>query len=160
MNLIAPRKLPALNVMLSLASIFLVLLVVSFPAHGELGGDEASIQADQAQMQGVRRIERSLTHAMHEIQTPKGAVVREYLSPAGKVFAVAWEGQSLPDLRQLLGPYFDQLAQAQKNRKGRGPLTIQLPGLVLHSGGRMRAFSGQAYIPDQVPQGVTAESIR
>ena len=142
------------------ATALMTLLAVSFPAYAELGGDEASIQTDQAQMQGMRRIARTGTHAMHEIQTPTGTKVREYVSPAGKVFGVAWEGPSLPNMRQLLGPYFDRLSQAQTNRRGRGPLFIQLPDLVFYSGGHMRALAGQAYIPDMVPQGVTAEAIR
>jgi hypothetical protein len=32
--------------------------------------------------------------------------------------------------------------------------------LVVHSGGRMRAFSGKAYLPDAVPAGVQSEEIR
>ena len=150
----------SLNKELLFASALVMLLSFSFPAYAELGGDEASIQTDQAQMQGVRRIARATTHVMHEIQTPTGTKVREYVSPAGKVFGVAWEGPFLPDLRQLLGLHFEQLGRAQSNRRGRGPLIIQLPDLVLYSGGHMRAFAGQAYIPDMVPQGIRAEAIR
>ena len=160
MNLIAQNKSRSLKQKLIFACTMLTLVVVSFPAYAELGGDEASIQTDQAQMQGVRRIARAATHVMHEIQTPSGTKVREYVSPAGKVFGVAWEGPFLPNLQQVLGPYFEQLARAQSNRRGRGPLIIQLPGLVLYSGGHMRAFAGQAYVPNMLPQGVTAEAIR
>ena len=145
---------------LLVACTLVTLLSVSSPAYAELGGDEASIQTDQAQMQGVRRIARAATHVMHEIQTPTGTKVREYVSPGGKVFGVAWEGPSFPNMRQLLGPYFDQVSQAQTSRRGRGPLVIHLPGLVFYSGGHMRVLAGQAYIPDMVPQGVTAEAIR
>ena len=137
-----------------------LLLCVSFPAWAELGGDEASIQTDQAQMQGQRRIARASTHVMHEIQLPTGTKVREYVSPAGKVFAVAWEGPFLPNLQQVLGSYFEELGRAQANRRGRGPLIIQLPSFVYVSGGHMRAFAGQAYVPDLMPQGVTAQTIR
>ena len=42
----------------------------------------------------------------------------------------------------------------------RGPLLIQEPGLVVQSGGHMRAYFGRAYIPDQVPQGVNIEEIK
>jgi hypothetical protein len=35
---------------------------------------------------------------------PEGTSVRRYVSPAGKVVAVAWKGPVMPDLRQVLGP--------------------------------------------------------
>lgn len=142
------------------SSLVLAMLLMARPAFAELGGDEASVQADLTQMHAVRRIERSQAYTMHEIQTPPGTVVREYVSPAGKVFAISWQGPATPDFRQLLGPYFDQLQRAQAKRNGRGPLLIDQPGLVFHSGGHMRAFAGRAYIPDLVPQGVNPDTIR
>jgi hypothetical protein len=67
-------------------------------------------------------------------------------------------------MRQILGNYFvqcQQAAQAQANtHAGRRPLVIKQPGLVVRAGGHMRSFSGQAYIPDMLPQGVSAEAIR
>jgi hypothetical protein len=35
-----------------------------------------------------------------------GALIREYVSFAGRVFGVSWKGPSLPDLPQLLGSNF------------------------------------------------------
>jgi hypothetical protein len=144
----------------SFVGIGLAMLIMTLPAFAELGGDEASVQADQLHMQAVRRISSASAYSVHEIQVPSGTLVREYVSPAGKVFGVAWEGQALPDLRQLLGPYFGRLEQARNNRRGRGPLIVREPGVVVHSGGHMRAFVGNAYIPDMVPTGVGVESIR
>ena len=94
-----------------------------------------------------------------------GTVVREYVSSAGKIFAVTWHGPFLPDLRQILGRYserFSQASQARNNNRPRirGPLLLQEPGLVVQSGGHMRAYFGRAYIPDQVPQGVNIEEIK
>ena len=80
------------------------------------------------------------------------------------MFAVAWQGPWPPDMRQLLAAYFveyQQALQSQTNsRAGRRPLTIQQPGLVVQSGGHMRSFAGRAYIPQMLPQGVSAEEIR
>jgi hypothetical protein len=98
-------------------------------------------------------------------------VVREYVSTGGKVFGVAWQGPWVPDMRQLLGSYFDQFAranqaQAQANQaqKGarirRGPVLIDEPGLVVQIGGHPRAFAGRAYVPDMLPSGVGAENIQ
>ena len=87
--------------------------------------------------------------------------MREYVSPDGKVFAVAWHGPTSPDLKQLLGSHFEEFRQALRNRgPGHGPIVLQLPGLVVQLGGHMRDFGGRAYLPDQLPSGVRAEDIR
>ena len=55
---------------------------------------------------------------MHEITTPSGTVVREYVSPDGKVFGVAWRGAFLPDFQQILGSYYGEFAKdAQAARR-------------------------------------------
>jgi len=77
------------------------------------------------------------------------------------VFAVAWQGPSLPDLRQLLGAYFDQYAGATAARRARrAPVLVELPTLVVQSSGHMRAFAGKAYLPQGLPQGVVANEIQ
>jgi len=141
--------------------IAVVLALVSMPAVAELGGDVSGIQADQEHMKGTRRVSTTAAYTVHEIQAATGTKVREFVSPAGKVFAVAWEGPVTPDLRQLLGQYFDQYAQAiQNKRPGRAPLSIRNGTLVLEAGGHMRSFSGRAYLPAMVPQGVATEAIK
>jgi hypothetical protein len=95
-------------------------------------------------------------------------VVREYVSAtgesAGKVFALAWQGPWPPDIRQLLGSYFEQYAQAAKAqtavRLGRRPLIIEQAGLVVQIGGHPRAFTGRAYVPGMLPAGVGAGEIQ
>jgi hypothetical protein len=140
------------------------LLVIPAPVFAALGGDTSSVQADQIHMQGSLRSTRAQNYTVHEIQAATGTTVREYISPSGTVFAVAWKGPWPPDMRQLLGEYFNQYALAaeiQSNvRTGRRPLHIELPGLVVHSGGHPRSFAGTAYLPDRLPQGVRAEELR
>jgi len=142
----------------------LVILAFVCPARAELGGDVASIQADQVHMQGTRRMITADSYTVHEIQAATGTVVREYLSADGKVFAVAWHGPWLPDMRQILGSYFEQYAQALQaqgdGRVRRRPVMIEQPGLVVHIGGHIRAFSGTAYVPDMLPSGVRVEDIQ
>lgn len=143
----------------------IVLLVISFPFHANaaLGGDATSIETDRAQMNGKLQVRPANAFTVHEIAGANRALVREYISPAGVVFGVGWQGQFMPDMQQLLGAYFDQYSQAVKDQKasyvGRRPLNIQLPGLVVQMSGHMRAFSGRAYIPEQVPQGVKVEDL-
>jgi hypothetical protein len=137
-----------------------ILPVFCLPASAELGGTMATVQADQEHMKGTRRVTANAAYTMHEIQAPTGTAVREFVSPAGTVFAVAWNGPVTPDLHQLLGSYFDQYTQAFQNKRiKRGPISIQQNGLVLEAGGHMRSFSGRAYLPQMLPQGVTSQNI-
>jgi hypothetical protein len=143
------------------SSVGLLFLCVSVPAAATLGEDVSSVRVDQAQMQGTLRITSAGNFAVHEIQLPSATVVKEYVSPAGMVFAVSWRGPWIPDLRQVLGRYFEQYAEAAKTRDGsRGSRLTRQPGLVVQSGGHMRAFFGRAYAPQMLPRGVLAEDIQ
>lgn len=113
-------------------------------------------------MQGTIKNTRTSAYNLHEIQTSAGTAVREYVSPSGSVFAVAWNGPWQPDLKQLLGSHFAEYQQALQSstRQSRGPISVHLPNLVVELSGHMRSFSGRAYLVDQVPAGVSMESIR
>ena len=144
--------------------VLLATIAASVPAFAALGEDSSSVQSDVAHMQGSLRITQGQAFTVHEIAAATGATVREYASPSGKIFAVAWQGPWLPNMRQLLSSYFAQYEQALQvsspGPAGRRPLLIEQPGLVVQSGGHMRSFSGRAYIPQMMPQGVHAEDIR
>jgi len=135
----------------------------SLQSFAALGEDVSSVQADQAHINASLRVTQSSKYTVHELRSPAGAFVREYASSSGKLFAIAWQASSLPDMKQLLGSHFEEFQQAaqDQNRRGRhGPLIVQLPGLVVEVGGHMRAFSGRAYLPDQMPSEVRTEEIR
>jgi hypothetical protein len=140
------------------------LLLLAPLAFASLGGDLNSVMTDQIHFQGSVNTNEMSSYTVHEIRPQTGIVIREYVSPAGKVFAVSWRGQWMPDLRQLLGSYFQQFSDAAKAQKasytGRRPLQITQPDFVLIHGGRMRSYAGKAYLPQLLPAGVTAEDIQ
>jgi hypothetical protein len=148
--------------------LFCLVLVLPFPALAVLGDTAASVLNDQARMKGTLRSVDSHTYVMHEITSPSGTVVREFVSPQGAVFGVAWEGQFPPDLQSLLGPYYQQAQKAQeKSQEGsqqprarRAPIVVETPGLVLYETGHTRSFHGQAYVPQLIPPGVQSSDIR
>lgn len=144
----------------------IVMAVFALPsgADASLGGDKSSVHDDQAKMQGTLRTTSNDSYDVNEIQTLSGVVVREYVSPSGNVFGVAWKGPSHPDLRQVFGAYYDQYVQAvqaqRAQRHGHGPLLIQQPGLFVQIGGHMRSWTGRAYLPQSLPAGVRSEEIQ
>lgn len=125
------------------------LLILHGPAAAALG--ETGAPAASAQTETSRQAAGAAHYSVHETRLDSGTLVREYVSAGGTVFAVAWQGPSLPDLRHLLGKYFADYTEAAKV-SGRGPLRINNPELVVRSGGRLRAFSGQAYLPRELPE--------
>jgi hypothetical protein len=152
------RSLPGA---LRLCVIGVALMLIYVPASAELGGNVSSIQADQEHMKGTRRVTTTAAYSVHEIQAASGTMVREFVSPSGTVFGVAWNGPSTPDLQQLLGAYFGQYTQAIQNKgAARGRLSIHQEGLVVEAGGHMRSLSGRAYLPQMMPQGVASGLIK
>jgi hypothetical protein len=138
------------------------LSLCAHSAWASLGRDATSVEEDQAHMKAAHRLAHSeAAYAVHELKTPTGTVIREYVSPAGKVFGVAWQGPWLPDFRQILGDYFEPVMQARRDqRQGRGPLVVRQPGVVFQSAGHMRSFFGRAYVPDMLPKGVSADVVQ
>jgi uncharacterized protein DUF2844 len=146
------------------AAVAILVFTFSCTASAALGGDATSVLSDQARMKGTLHSVQKAAYAVHEITASTGTVVREYVSPTGKVFGVAWQGPFVPDLQQLLGTYFEQYSVAAESARethvGRRPLFIQQPGLVVQTGGHMRSYTGRAYVPEMLPQGVIADAIR
>jgi len=144
--------------------ITLLFSMASVPesASAALGGDMESVDADQTALNAAEQIATSSdSYTVYELRTPAGTVVREFLSLDGRVFAVAWKGPLLPDLRQILGEYFKQYAEAAHNQHGdHGHLVIRRSDLVVESSGRMRAFSGRAYLPRAMPQDLAVSDIQ
>lgn len=144
-----------------LTSLALFLLVVSVPAAATLGEDVSSVQLDKTQMEAALEITGAARFSLQQLRLPSGTVVKEYVSPSGMVFAISWQGPTLPDLQQVLGRYFEQFAAAVRSREiGSGPRGTQRSGLVVQSGGHMRAFFGRVYLEQMLPRGLLAEEIQ
>jgi hypothetical protein len=135
------------------------------PVSASLGGNVSTVEADRVQMKAAQlRIVRANAYTLHELQSSAGVTIREYYAPGGTVFGVAWEGPWPPDMRQLLGSYFEQFQRAneaaRQTRRTRGVLVVNDGSLVVRMTGHARAFSGFAYAPGLLPQGVQPDVIR
>jgi hypothetical protein len=143
--------------------IALALLLGALPVWAALGEPEESVQKDRERVAGQSKRTVYPAYTLHEISGPDGRMIREYVSPAGTVFAVAWEGPTLPDLSSLLGSYysaFEQAASSPSSSRRHGPLFVQAGPLVVESGGRMRAFRGRAYVTHLIPANLSKDVIR
>jgi hypothetical protein len=150
-----------MRIRIALASMALMALL-PLPALAALGGTARSVDADQLHMKAAHAIRAQEGFTTHLMTLDSGTEVSEFVSTAsGQVFAVSWKGPFMPDLQQLLGPHFSTFTNAAaQNRLGLHRAEMNTPGLVVRSTGRTRAFSGFAYLPDQLPQGVSVDDIR
>lgn len=140
--------------------------LLATPAHAALGESVKSVDADRQALKASVRVLAdarfgAARYSAHEIQTPEGTLIREYVDLGGTVFAVTWQGSFMPNLRQTLGRYFETYQSVVRGvRKGRSGVSVVTPMLIVHSGGRLRAFSGIAYLPPAVPANVAIGELR
>jgi hypothetical protein len=134
----------------------------ALPGWAALGGSAESVVTDQVKFQAKRKMVAMPAYTVHEITRPDGGLIREYVTPAGRVFGVSWSGPTIPDLTQLLGSYHDEFRNtllAQPKSFGRRPAAVHNSDLVVETGGHMRAFQGRAYVNSMLPAGVSPETI-
>ncbi|MDB6086406.1 MAG: hypothetical protein JWN43_4287 [Gammaproteobacteria bacterium] len=138
----------------------LAAALVPHLAWAALGEPELTAADDAQLLKGSIKSTERTHYRVHEIQLPSGTVLREFAEVGGRVFAVAWTGPALPNMRQALGSYFDgYVAAAKVSSGGRHHFQMQQNGLVMQSSGHMRAFTGRAYLPAALPSGASVEEI-
>ncbi len=144
-------------------ALLIVLAVASGSAQAALGERASSIDSDRqtlSAVQGASVAHRNYT--VHEIRTD-ATVIREYVSPDGIVFAIAWNGLSQPDLRALLGTYAGEYEEALRNtprEQGRRQLRVTSPRVVVEKWGHLRNLKGRAYAEELIPPGVSIDEIQ
>ncbi len=139
------------------------LLWCGIPCWAALGGDVKSVQDDAAHLKVEIKASDAAGYAVHELNPP-GGLIREFVSPEGKVFAVSWKGRFMPELQMLLGSYFEKYSDESKAQHTAGvrrrPVRIHSSDLVVENAGHVRAYFGRAYVPQLVPAGVNLDDIR
>jgi len=132
-------------------------------AYATLGGTVDTITADRKALSGVHRATTSRSGYTVEEMTFGLTTVREYVSPAGIVFGIAWNGYVHPDLTQLLGSYSGQYSSARKDAprvQGRRSQRVATDNVVVEKWGHMRNLQGRAYAPALIPSGVSIDDIK
>ena len=135
--------------------------VMSQPAEAALGDKVESVARDREALRGSLVTRQMSSYEVHEITADTGTTVREYVAPAGGVFAVTWSGAQPPDLKLLLGEYFSSyVAGARAHRGSHHVLSLNTPDLTLTVVRYQRTATGQAYVPALMPAGVSREELR
>jgi hypothetical protein len=132
------------------------------PSLAALGGDAASVQSDGVSMKSAVRVTANSGFAVHEIASPSGTVLREFVGADGRVFAVSWHGLGNPNLRQVLGTYYTRYEQGSATaiHSSHRQLAISLPDFMFVNTGRQRAFAGRAWVPAMMPANFSTDDIK
>jgi len=133
-------------------------------AQATLGESSDSITLDRKALSAVRRAATTARsgYTVHEIASGS-TVVREYVSPSGIVFGIAWNGLIHPDLTQLLGAYageYEEVLRQTPRQPGRRRLQVKTNRVVVEKWGHMRNLQGRAYVRALIPPGVRIDEIR
>ena len=146
--------------------IFLALLTVALAsgsALAALGGSVDSVESDRTAFAAVTHGETpGAAFTVHEFAY-NGTTVREYVSPQGMVFAIAWNGNRSPDLTTLLGSYANEYENARQNtphQPGVRHSSITSDNVVVQRWGQLHNLQGRAYAPALIPAGVTVNEIK
>lgn len=131
--------------------------------YATLGDSADSIESDRNVLSADRHAAAVRNgYTVQEVDAGS-TFVREYVSPSGVVFAIAWNGLIHPDLDQLLGSYIDDYRKAQQETPrtpGQRRLQLKTDRIVVEKWGHMRNLQGRAYDPALIPSGVSIDEIR
>ena len=142
----------------------IVALAIPQQTQAALGESAESIESDQGALAAVKHATKVREgYSIHEF-TLDGTTVREYVSPTGIVFGIAWNGLAHPDLTRLLGSYtgeYETALQQTPRKPGlRRHEVLKTDRVVVERWGHMRNLQGRAYAPALLPPGITSDEIR
>ena len=143
--------------------VLFILTLGTVPAWAVLGQYESSVSVDQEFLRSADSVQAFQTYKIHQLTSANGTIIREYVSPKGLVFGVTWQGPFMPSMQQLLGSYVTNLqtaSPAQTQIRHLRGLTVKTNDFVFVSGGHMRFWKGNAYVPSLIPNNVSVEVVR
>jgi hypothetical protein len=137
------------------------MALASLPAFATLGGNSASVSADQTALQATMIKSEKTGYTDYALTLANGIIVHEFVNSANQVFEVTWNGKGMrPDMKQILGSYFSRFGtnenapqSAQKNEQRPTTRHVEHIGtnFVMHSAVHNRLFSGTAHVPSMLP---------
>lgn len=129
---------------------FVCSCLASSLSHAELGAEVNKDAVLTQQQSSVVSTVQTLN--VYQVTAASGSRIKEYVNENNIVVAVSWQGPSLPNLQQLLGPYFQTFAnRSTEHSTSHRSAELHTDDLVVQSHGQMRNFSGRAYLPKLLP---------
>jgi hypothetical protein len=133
-------------------------MAVPLSASATLGGDGASVLADQSALHATMAVKAEAGYTDYALTQPNGVVVHEFVNPSSHVFEVTWSGKGRrPDMEQILGTYATRFHGTTKvSRPVNRHADRVETDLEVHSVVRNRYFFGTAHVPALMPENMSA----
>ena len=144
-----------------LLGLLLLAAELPFSAWASLGQNTQSISADGTP---TGPLQNSAVPNIKEqtVSDANGTQLTEFVSN-GIVFGLTWSGHQAPNYTQIFTPTYVQIFQSQlplvKPGHLHSPIAVNHPQLVVHLYGHMGYSAGSAYLPNQVPHGMTLSTL-
>ncbi len=152
-----------LNALFPALVLFAAILAAARPARATLGEPVDSVTLDRKALSAA--LGAKTVHTGYTVQevVSDSVRIREYISPSGVVFGIAWNGLIHPDLTPLLGSYAGEYREALRQtlrKPGRRSSKVMTSRLVVEKWGHMRNLRGRVYAPALIPPGVSVDEIK
>ena len=145
-----------------------IILCLPVYAFATLGQSTNSIAIDAAQL-GIETADLQTfkteskpaieSYSVYQMTTLSGIEIKQFVSN-DKVFAIVWQGESTPNLTQLLGKYFHDYESATPKYKSQTLQSIEEQDFIAYFGNARGRYYGKALIPSLMPNGLNYTSIK
>lgn len=137
---------------------FLILIYFPMSAYAVLGERKtASVGVMKQAATSSNQIRVQTTTSNDDI------TIKEFIDSTGLVYAVRWDGATLPDINALLGEYFPEYkiaAATTTHHVPRRRLSADSDNLHINQYGHMGALSGLIYLKNRMPANVQPDDLK
>lgn len=91
-------------------------------------------------------------YSITSLTDQNGTHIREFSGADARVFAIAWNGPTYPNFKQILGVSGSKVKTAKKSGDLLNNVTLTGEDFVLQMGGHPGNYRGKSYIPSMLPQ--------
>jgi hypothetical protein len=144
-----------------------VLALVQFfllsTAYAGLGENESTLSRDYQALNGVQKTLSDFTnYHVYTFLTDGKVIIKEYVNTSGIIFAVTTSGIVQPDLDDLLGRYYREYTNMNDHHytPGRRHGSTKTDHIVVEEGGHMMSAYMKAWVPRELPTGMSDNEIQ
>jgi hypothetical protein len=138
-----------------------LLTLLASSVHAGLGDGGSGPLADASALRATDSVSGNGLYVRHELLTPTGDLIHEYVNAAGVTFAITWSGIVQPNLSVLLGSHYtDYLAETGQSSSQHHQVIVHSTLLHIEVRKLPRGFMGAAQLRAAIPVGVLAGDLR
>lgn len=139
-----------------------LFIYTATPVFAVLGESSTTVEQDRQRLNAAVKKQARTGYTVHVLEA-QGGSIREYASPAGVIYGLAWNHRTgVLDLKTLFGSYYEEYSQAlaTEPRPHQRANRITTEHLIVERGGRMGAVWGRVWVRPLLPPGMSGDHIQ